>query len=80
MAKLSFAIPYKLWESSVGFFYLGINAATVYTTEKYVQPAVGTVSIISGATVVGGNVSIIKSDGTTEVIFNDLQQGLTCLQ
>ena len=62
------------------FFYLGINATTIYTTEKHVQPAVGTVSTISGATVVGGNVSIIKSDGTTEVIFDDLQQGLTCLQ
>ena len=80
MAKLSFAIPYKLWESSVGFFYLGINATTIFTTEKHVQPAVGTVATISGATVVGGNVSIIKSDNTTEVIFDNLQQGLTCLQ
>ena len=56
-----------------------INPPSTYTP-AVIQPVVGSVVTINSATVTGGVISIIKSDGTIETVFSSVDEALTCLQ
>jgi len=72
--------PYTNYENSNGQNILVnlFNPSFGFTTQTPIQPAHTTIS--GSITIPGGNVSFLKSDGTNAIIFNSVQDGLTCLQ
>ena len=75
--------PFIAYSNSFGQYVLSDVSVSGFTTTVFIQPATTTTTTSpSGTTttVVGGNVSITKDDGSTVVVFNSAQDGLTCLQ
>ena len=76
--------PYVNYENSNGQNILVniFDPSFGFTTQTPVQPAHTTTTTTPSGTVTiqGGNVSFLKSDGTNAIIFNSVQDGLTCLQ
>ena len=76
--------PYTNYENSNGQNILVniFDPSLGFTTQTPVQPAHTTTTTTPSGTVTiqGGNVSFPKSDGTNAIIFNSVQDGLTCLQ
>jgi len=76
--------PYTNYENSNGQNILVniFNPFSGFTTPSVIQPShTTTTTTASGSiTIPGGNVSMVKSDGTNAIIFNSVQDGLTCLQ
>ena len=76
--------PYTNYENSNGQNILVniFNPFSGFTTPSVIQPShTTTTTTASGSiTIPGGNVSMVKSDGTNATIFNSVQDGLTCLQ
>jgi hypothetical protein len=72
--------PYTNYENSNGQNILVniFNPFSGFTTPSVIQPSHTTIS--GSITIPGGNVSFLKSDGTNAIIFNSVQDGLTCLQ
>ena len=72
--------PYTNYENSNGQNILVniFNPFSGFTTPSVIQPSHITIS--GSITIPGGNVSFLKSDGTNAIIFNSVQDGLTCLQ
>ena len=81
MATLSYPSFFVNYQNSSGFnWFSSIGSSSEYTLQTVIQPVLGQVVTINSQTVTGGDVSIIKSDNTTEVIFSSVSQALTCLE
>ena len=64
-------------------YVLSSTSISGFSNVVPIQPATTTTTTnAAGATttVAGGNVSITKDDGSTVVVFNSVQDGITCLQ
>ena len=75
--------PFIAYSNSSGQFVLSSVGVTGFNTTVPIQPATTTTTTSAGGistTVAGGNVSITLEDGSTVVVFNSAQDGLTCLQ
>ena len=75
--------PFIAYSNSLGQFVLSSVGVTGFNTTVPIQPATTTTTTSAGGistTVAGGNVSITLEDGSTVVVFNSVQDGLTCLQ
>ena len=76
--------PYTNYQNSNGQNILVniFDPNSGFTTPTVIQPShTTTTTTPSGtATIPGGNVSFLKSDGTNAIIFNSVADGLTCLQ
>ena len=75
--------PFIAYSNSLGQFVLTSVGVTGFNTTVPIQPATTTTTTSAGGistTVAGGNVSITLEDGSTVVVFNSVQDGLTCLQ
>ena len=76
--------PYTNYQNSNGQNILVniFNPSLGFTTQTPVQPENTTTTTTPSGTITipGGNVSFLKSDGTNAIIFNSVQDGLTCLQ
>ena len=75
--------PFIPYSNTSGQYVLSDVGVSGFTTTIPIQPATTTTTTNSSGvttTVTGGNVSITKDDGSTVVIFNSVQDGLTCLQ
>ena len=75
--------PFIAYSNSSGQYVLSDVGVSGFTTTIPIQPATThTTTSPSGTTttITGGNVSITKDDGSTVVVFNSVQDGLTCLQ
>jgi hypothetical protein len=75
--------PFIPYSNTSGQYVLSDVGVSGFTTTIPIQPATTTTTTSAGGvttTVTGGNVSITKDDGSTVVIFNSVQDGLTGLQ
>ena len=75
--------PFVAYTNAAGLYVLSSTSISGFSNVVPIQPATTTTTTnASGATttVAGGNVSITKDDGSTVVVFNSVQDGITCLQ
>jgi hypothetical protein len=75
--------PFIAYSNSFGQFVLSDVSVSGFTTTVFIQPATTTTTTSASGTtttITGGNVSITLEDGSTVVVFNSVQDGLTCLQ
>ena len=75
--------PFIPYSNTSGQYVLSDVGVSGFTTTIPIQPTTTTTTTNSSGvttTVTGGNISITKDDGSTVVIFNSVQDGLTCLQ
>ena len=76
--------PYVNYENANGQNILVniFDPSLGFTTPSVIQPTHTTTTTTPSGTITipGGNVSFLKSDGTNAIIFNSVQDGLTCLQ
>ena len=75
--------PFVAYTNAAGLYVLSSTSISGFSNVVPIQPATTTTTTnASGATttVAGGNVSITKDDGSTVVLFNSVQDGITCLQ
>ena len=73
---------YKTYVNGSGEYSFGNTVLAGNTLVSTIQPATTTTTTdAQGAstTVEGGNVSMVKSDGTNALIFHSVSDGLTCL-
>jgi len=76
-------LPFTNYQNSSGQFILSNVSLPAWSTSTTIQPATATTTTNASCvstTVVGGNVSILLSDGSTVVVFNSAADGLTRLQ
>jgi len=75
--------PFIPYSNSSGQYILSDVGVSGFNTAVPIQPATSHTTTSAGGTtttVVGGNVSITLEDGSTVVVFNSVQDGLTALQ
>ena len=73
---------YKTYVNASGEYSFANTAIAGNTEVTTIQPATTTTTTNAqgvSTTVQGGNVSMVKSDGTNAVIFNSVADGLACL-
>ena len=73
---------YKTYVNGSGEYSFGNIVLAGNTEVSTIQPATTTTTTNAqgvSTTVEGGNVSMVKSDGTNALIFNSVSDGLTCL-
>ena len=73
---------YKTYVNGSGEYSFGNTVLAGNTLVSTIQPATTTTTTDAqgvSTTVEGGNVSMVKSDGTSALIFNSVSDGLTCL-
>lgn len=73
---------YKTYINGSGEYSFANTAVAGNTEVTTIQPATTTTTTNAqgvSTTVQGGNISIVKSDGTTSIVFNSVADGLACL-
>ena len=73
---------YKTYVNGSSEYSFGNAVVSGNTLVTSIQPATTTTTTNAqgvSSTVVGGNVTMVKSDGTNALIFNSVSDGLTCL-